>query len=57
MTPPEALNKLKVTVISAEDVRLAEPGGRAPDVLVKTRLLSRKQSTSLSRFRCEIHIL
>ena len=33
-------NKLKVTAVSAEGLRLAD-GGRKPDVLVKIRLLSK----------------
>jgi hypothetical protein len=40
------MNKLKVVAVSAEGVRLVDEG-RAPDVLVKTRLLSKKHSTSL----------
>ena len=40
------MNKLKVVAVSAEGVRLVDEG-RAPDILVKTRLLSKKHSTSL----------
>jgi hypothetical protein len=40
------MNKLKVVAVSAEGVRLVDEG-RAPDVLAKTRLLSKKHSTSL----------
>ena len=43
--PPEAANKLKVTAVLAEDVRMVQGGGRAPDTIVKIRLLSKKNST------------
>jgi len=41
---PNMANNLKVTLVGAEGVRMVEDG-RAPDVVVNIRLLSKKNST------------